>query len=82
VKVEFEVKAFGREEAKNAIDAFRSTEVARTYQLPEETTLAELEQLINELYIEVEQEIADPEQCLGKITIRLKKEDGSIKYLG
>lgn len=82
MKVEFEVKAFGKEELNNAIDAFRSTELARTHQLSKETTLGELEQLISELFGEVEQNIASPEQCLGKITIRIKKENDTLKYIG
>jgi|GEM_PF-2811397 len=53
MKVDFEVKAFGKEEANNAIDAFRSTELARTHQLSKETTLGELEQLISALFSDI-----------------------------
>lgn len=82
LKIEFEVKAFGKVEVPGTEDAFQSAEIARVIDLPKETTLAELESVLSRLFSEVENGYGDPEQLLGKITIRTKKTDDEIQYLG
>ena len=54
----------------------------RVYELSKDTTLGEVKNLLSTLYEEVENGYKNPEQCLGKITIRAKKENGEIVYLG
>ena len=82
MKIEIEVKAFGKVEVQGTEDAYQSTEIARVFELPKETTLGELESLLTKLFGEVENGYSNPEQCLGKITIRAKNENGNIVYLG
>jgi hypothetical protein len=38
--------------------------------------------MLAELFDEVEQGYANPEKCIGRITIRAKKENGEIVFLG
>lgn len=82
MKLEFEVKAFGKVEVQGTEDAFQSKEIARVLTLPKETTLGELEALLTKLFVEIEDGYSQPEQCLGKITIRAKNTNGNIVYLG
>jgi hypothetical protein len=82
VKIEIEVKAFGKEEVQGTEDAYKSTEIVRIHKLPKDTTLAQLESLLTTLFDEVESGYSNPEQCLGRITIRAKKENGEIVFLG
>lgn len=82
LKLEVEVKAFGKVDVPGTEDAFQSSELARAIDLPKETTLGELEQILRGLFTEVENGYRNPEQLLGKITIRAKKSNGEIHYLG
>ncbi len=82
MKIEIEVKAFGKDEVKGTLDAFKSTELMRVHKLSKDTTLGEVESLLSNLFEEVENGFTYPEQCVGKITIRAKKKDGEIVYLG
>lgn len=54
----------------------------RVYKLSKDTTLGELENLLSTLFQEVENSYKNPEQCVGKITIRAEKENGEIAFLG
>ncbi|WP_145018811.1 hypothetical protein [Paenibacillus sp. Y412MC10] len=76
MKVEIEVRAFGKVEVQGTEDAYQSTEIARVFKLPKETTLGELESLLTKLFGEVENGYSNPKQCLGKITLRAKKANG------
>jgi len=83
MKIEIEVRALGKANVQGSVvDAFNSTELVRVHHLPKAITLAEIEQLLANLFDEVESGYANPEQCMGKITIRAKKENGEIVYLG
>ncbi|WP_082232778.1 hypothetical protein [Halobacillus massiliensis] len=83
IKVEFEVKAFGEETSKDYEEAIKTLEVFRTKALPKETTLAQLEESISELFKEVKQSYEHDEIQLGaKVVIRAKEEDGHVVYLG
>ena len=82
IKVEFEVRGFGEEQVENMEDSYKSVEIARTKRISKLTTLGELESMLNELFDEVGEHYENPEQLLGKITIRAKKEKDLIKYLG
>lgn len=82
MKIEMEVKAFGKVEVQGAKDAFKGVELMSVHKLSKDTTLGELETLLSTLFEEVENEYKNPEQCAGKITIRAKKENGEIVYLG
>lgn len=81
MKVEFEVKAFGSVEAEGAEEAYKSTELVRVKNVTKETTLAELESILAKIVEESERDFKQPEQLLGKITIRIKKEGNEIKYI-
>ncbi|CAM4287909.1 hypothetical protein [Paenibacillus tarimensis] len=82
MKIEFEVRAFGKVEVDGTEDAYNSTELMRVHNLPKDTTLAEMESILAALFNEAEGGYAHPEQCLGKITIRAKKDSGEVLYLG
>ena len=82
MKIEMEVKAFGEVEVEGAKDAFKGVELMSVHKLSKDTTLGELEALISTLFEEVENGYKNPKQCVGKITIRAKKENGEIIYLG
>lgn len=82
MKVEFEVSAFGKEDVQGTEDAYKSTEFVRVINLPKETTLAEVESILATLFDEIENDYANPEQCIGKITIRARKDHGEIHFLG
>lgn len=47
-----------------------------------DTTLGEVEALLSTLFEEVEDGYKNPEQCVGKITMCTKKENGELVYLG
>ena len=81
MKIEMEVKAFGEVEVQGAKDAFKGVELMRVHKLSNDTTLGELEALISSLFEEVENGYKNQEQCVGKIIIRAKKENGEIVYL-
>jgi len=82
MKLEIEVKAFGEIEVQGTEDAFKGVELMGIHKLSKDTTLGELEVLLSSLFEEVESGYKNPEQCVGKITIRAKKENGEIVYLG
>lgn len=82
MKIEIEVRAFGKDEVQETVDAYKSTELMRVHKLSKDTTLAQVESLLTTLLDEVESGYTNPEQCLGKITIRAKKENGEIVFLG
>ncbi|MFS0883567.1 hypothetical protein [Metabacillus niabensis] len=82
MKIEIEVKAFGKDEVQGTLVAYKSNELMRVHNLSDKTTIAEVETLLEALFEEVERGFINPEQCVGKITIRAKKENGEIKYLG
>lgn len=82
MKLEIEVKAFGKDNVEGTLDAYKSNELMRVHKLSEKTTIAEVESLLEALFKEVESGFINPEQCVGKITIRAKKENGEIRYLG
>ena len=62
--------------------AFKGVELSAVHKLAKDTTLGELEVLLTTLFEEAENGYKNPEQCAGKITIRVKKENGEIVYLG
>ena len=80
MKIEIEVKAFG--EVDDNGDVYKGTELIRLYNLPKDTTLGEIETLLSKQFQEVEEGYKNPEQFVGKVTIRVKKEAGKIVYLG
>jgi len=82
MKLEIEVSAFGEEKVQDTVDAYKKTELMRVHKLSKDTTLAEVESLLSKLFEEVESGYTNPEQCLGKITIRAKKVNGEIVFLG
>lgn len=82
MKVEIEVRAFGEDDVAGTVDAYKSSELIRVHQLTKDTTLGDIQSLMAKLFEEVESGYTNPEQCLGKITIRVKKENGEIEFLG
>ncbi|QOV11979.1 hypothetical protein [Viridibacillus arvi] len=81
MKIEMEVKAFGEVEVQGAKDAFKGVELMSVHKLSKDTSIRELETLLSKLFEEVENGYKNPEQCVGKITIRAKKKNGEIVYL-
>ncbi|EPD53835.1 hypothetical protein HMPREF1210_00658 [Paenisporosarcina sp. HGH0030] len=83
MKIEIEVKAFGEVEVQGIEDSFKDVELMGVHKLSKDTTLGEVEALLSRLFGEDENGYKNPEQCVGnKITIRAKKENGEIVYLG
>lgn len=82
MKIEIEVKAFGEVEVQGIEDSFKGVELAGVHKLTKDTTLGDIETLLSTLFEEVESSYKNPKQCVGKITIRAKKENGEIVYLG
>ena len=82
MKVEIEVKAFGEVEVHGIENAFKGVELMGVHKLSKDTTLGEIETLLSTLFEKVENGYKNPQQCVGKITIRAKKENGEIIYLG
>ncbi|MFE6075846.1 hypothetical protein ACFVQB_15345 [Paenibacillus sp. NPDC057886] len=82
IKVELEISAFGQEAVPSYDDSFRKHEIMRTRILPRETTLAQLEELVKEMMVEIKEDFQQPEQLLAKVTLRAKETDGVLKYLG
>lgn len=77
-----EVKAFGEVEVKGTEDAFKGVELMGVHKLSKDTTIGEVEALLSTLFDEVENSYKNPKQCVGKITVRAKRENGEIVYLG
>ena len=82
MKLEIEVSAFGEEKVQGTVDAYKKTDLMRVHEISKDSTLSEVESLLSKLFEEVELGYTNPEQCLGKITIRAKKENGEIVFLG
>ncbi|WP_085505786.1 hypothetical protein [Thalassobacillus devorans] len=82
MKIEIEVQAFGEVEVQGTADAHKGVELMEVHNLSKDTTLGEVENLLSRLFQEVENGYKNPEQNAGKITIRCKKENGEIVYLG
>jgi hypothetical protein len=82
MKIEMEVKAFGEVEVKGTEDAFKGVELMGVHKLSKDTTIGEVEALLSTLFDEVENSYKNPKQCVGKITVRAKRENGEIVYLG
>jgi len=78
MKVEIEVKVFDEEQIVDASDANKGTEIARTYDLPMETTVEDVKELASELVKEVEKTYQNPEQIVAKATIRLYTDSGRL----
>jgi len=62
LKIEIEVRAFGGNDVHGTEDAYKAIELMRVHKLSKDTTLGEVENGYN-----------NPEQCVGKITIRAKR---------
>jgi len=82
MKIEFEVSLFGKVNAQGEPEAYKKVELIELDKLSKETTLGELESHLSNLFEKVEKDNNNPKQSLGKITIRAKKENGVIIYLG
>ncbi|MCP3033044.1 hypothetical protein LF817_17100 [Halobacillus sp. A1] len=82
MKIEIEVRAFGEVEAQGTSGAHKGVELMHVHNLSKDTTLGEVETLLSTLFEEVESGYKNPQQNLGKITIRAKKENGEIVYVG
>ncbi|MFC7319973.1 hypothetical protein [Halobacillus campisalis] len=82
MKIEIEVKAYGEVDVQGAEGAFKGVELMGVHKLPKDTKIREVEALLSALFDEVENSYKNPEQCVGKITVRAKKENGEIVYLG
>ena len=82
MKVELEVSAFGEVEVPGTENAFQGLELTRVHNLSKDTTLGEVEELLSSLFDEVTKNYKNPEQCAGKITVRAKRENGDMIYLG
>ena len=79
MKIEIEVKAFGEVDGNE--DVYKSSELIRLHNLSKDTTLGEIETLLSKQFQEVEEGYKNPERFFGKVTIRVKKEDGKIHLL-
>ncbi|MGF6949060.1 hypothetical protein QF028_001565 [Neobacillus sp. B4I6] len=82
IKVEFEINAVGEETINGYDSSYKNYEIARTKVLPKTVTLGNLEEIINELFAEIQSTYDQPEHLTAKIVIRAKKEKKKIMYLG
>ncbi|MDQ0169663.1 hypothetical protein [Paenibacillus tundrae] len=83
MKMEFEITAFGLEGHEGYSEAYRQNEIVRTKLVSRDTTLGEVEEVIKELMAEIRQEfIQPPEYVNAKVVLRVKSENGELKYLG
>lgn len=82
IKVEFEINAVGKETVNGYDDSFKKYEIARVKTLSKTLTLGNLEEIINELFSEIQSAYEQPEQLTAKIVIRAKKEKDKTIYLG
>ncbi|WP_391122336.1 hypothetical protein [Psychrobacillus sp. L3] len=83
IKVEFEIKGFGEETTQDYDGSYKGIEVVRTKDLPKDTTLEEIETIVNHLFEEIELIYGkQPEHLLAKVVIRATKKDTQITYLG
>ncbi|SMQ81008.1 hypothetical protein SAMN05444673_4088 [Bacillus sp. OV166] len=82
IKVEFEINAVGEETINGYDSSFKKYEIARTKNLSQTLTLGNLEEIINELFEEIQSSYENPEHLTAKIVIRAKKEKNKILYLG
>ncbi|WP_047155304.1 hypothetical protein [Aneurinibacillus tyrosinisolvens] len=82
IKVEFEINAVGEETINGYDSSFKKYEIARTKNLSKSLTLGELEDIINELFQEIQSAYEKPEHLTANIVIRAKKQENKIIYLG
>ncbi|MDQ0202216.1 hypothetical protein [Neobacillus ginsengisoli] len=82
IKVDFEINAVGEETINGYESSFKKFEIARTKSLSKELTLGDFEEIINELFAEIQSSYDQPEHLTAKIVIRVKKEKNKIIYLG
>jgi uncharacterized membrane protein len=80
--MEFEINAVGEETINGYDSSYKNYEIARTKNLSKEITLGNLEEIIKELFSEIQLAYDQPEQLTAKIVIRAKKEKNKIMYLG
>ncbi|MDR7235957.1 hypothetical protein [Neobacillus drentensis] len=82
LKVEFEINAVGEETINGYDSSYKNYEIARTKSLSKSLTLGDFEEIINELFTEIQSVFDQPEHLTAKIVIRAKKEKNNIIYLG
>ncbi|WP_042350917.1 hypothetical protein [Bacillus massiliigorillae] len=83
IKVEFEINGYGEETIQGYEGSYKGLEVQRSMDLPKDTTLGEIEEIVNELFEEVRLGYGkQPEQLTAKVAIRALKEDTQITYIG
>ena len=72
------INCIGEVEVHGIEDAYKGIELIRVHKLSKNTTLAEVENLFSMLFHKGEKGYKNPTQCVGKITIRAKKENGEM----
>ena len=82
INVEFEINAVGEETINGYDSSFKNYEIARIKSLPKTLSLGNLEEIINELFVEIQSAYDQPEHITAKIVIRAKKEKNKITFLG
>ena len=82
IKVEIQISAVGEVTVDGYDDAYKNYEIGRTKTLTKSITLGNLEEMINELFEEVQLTYDNPEHLTAKIVIRAKKDQNKIRYLG
>ncbi|PET60304.1 hypothetical protein CN514_14250 [Bacillus sp. AFS001701] len=81
IKVEFEINAVGEETIDGYDDSYKNYQIARSKYLSKELTLGNVEEIINELFTEIQSAYEQPEQLTAKIIIRAKNENDKVMYL-
>jgi len=74
------INCIGEVEVHGTEDAYKGIELIRVHKLSKYTTLAEVEKLFSTLFHEGEKGYKNPKQCVGKMPIRAKKENGEIEF--
>ncbi|MGG3887526.1 hypothetical protein [Metabacillus fastidiosus] len=82
MKVEFEISAFGEEILNDYESSFKKNEIGRIKNFSKETTLANIEEILKGLFAEMRSTYDQPPHMAGKVTVRVKMENGQIKFLG
>ncbi|MFC4809412.1 hypothetical protein [Paenibacillus sp. GCM10023250] len=80
MKIEIEVRAFGKQEVQGTAEAFKSTELMRVHELPGDTTLAQVQAILAALFHEVESGYANPEQCWLKSRFAQRKKMAKLDF--
>ncbi|MFJ7407035.1 MULTISPECIES: hypothetical protein [unclassified Lysinibacillus] len=75
------INCIGEVEVHGTEDAYKGIELIRVHKLSKDTTLAEVENLFSTQFHEGKKGYKNPKQCVGKITIRAKRENGEIVFL-